>query len=107
MELPCAQEPHVLGDHDEGAGGRLGEAEPQHHLSRVEPAVVIHRNIGDVAEHRISAAEGHERGLGEEKCFQSQRDPTGSAQRMKKTANSLNMRRRGGYPAMGGAIPGS
>jgi hypothetical protein len=53
-----AHEADELGDHDQRPRRRLGHAEPVQHLARRQPAVVLHRLLRDVGEHRIGAAEG-------------------------------------------------
>ena len=42
------------------------EAEPGEHLGRGQPAIVLDGFLRDIGEHRISAAEGDDRHLGEE-----------------------------------------
>src|SRR5919199_3474101 len=45
---------------------RLGHAEPVQHLARREPVVTLDGLLGDVGQHRVGAAEGDHRHLGEE-----------------------------------------
>ena len=56
-----AHEAHELEHHDERAGRGLGHAEAVEHLAGLEPAVVLDRLLGDVGQHRVGAAEGHDR----------------------------------------------
>ena len=61
-----AEERHELHDHDQRSGRGLGQGQAAHHLPRRQPAVDLHRLLGDVGEHGVRPAEGHDRGAGEE-----------------------------------------
>ena len=63
---PAADETDERDDHDERAGRGLAEREAVDHLRRRQPAVVLDGALEDVGQHRVRAAEGEERGLGEE-----------------------------------------
>ena len=52
--------------HDQRARRRLGHAEAVEHLAGLQPAVGLDRLLRDIGEHRIGAAEGDDRHLGEE-----------------------------------------
>ncbi len=64
--LPAGHEADELQHHDERAGGRLGEPQPVHRLRGGDPAELRDRRLIHVREHRVGAAERHERRLGEE-----------------------------------------
>ncbi len=49
-----------------GPGRRLGQRQPVHHLAAGQPAVGLHRLLGDEREHGVRAAEGHQGGAREE-----------------------------------------
>ena len=45
---------------------RLRQRDAVERLRRRQPAVLAHRRVGDVGQHRVGAAEGHQRGDAEE-----------------------------------------
>ena len=55
--------------HDERARSRLGEAKPDGHIASRDPAVSLYRLLGDIAQHRIRAAERDDRTLGEKQAL--------------------------------------
>ena len=61
-----AEEGDELDHHDQRTGGRLGERQSAHHLPRCQPAVDVDRLLGDVGQDGVGAAEGDDRGAGEE-----------------------------------------
>ena len=64
--LPAGHEADELQHHDERARRRLGEPQPVHRLRGGDPAELRDRRLVHVGEHRVGAAERHERRLGEE-----------------------------------------
>ena len=67
-QVPGPHESHILGHHDQRAGGRFGQAKADEHLLGAEPAVA-HGDIGDVGQHGIGTTEGDEGRLGEKKAI--------------------------------------
>ncbi len=61
-----AEERDELHDHDQRARRGLGEGEAADHLAGCEPAVDLDGLLGDVGQHGVGAAEGDQRGAGEE-----------------------------------------
>ena len=52
--------------HDQRAGGGFAQREAVDHLRGGEPAVVAHRALIHIGQHGVGAAEGEQRGFGEE-----------------------------------------
>ena len=63
--IPTAEESSELQDHDERTGSRFGKAESIEHLICPEPLIMFDRQLRDIGQHGISAAECHERGFAE------------------------------------------
>ena len=53
-------------DHDQRARGGLAEGQAGDHVLGGKPAVVVDGGVGDERQHRVGAAEGDQRGDGEE-----------------------------------------
>ena len=70
---PCPEIPHKGHDHDQRPRRGLAERQPIDHLRRAEPTVLLHRSLVYVRQHGISAAEGHECGLGKKRRHARQR----------------------------------
>src|SRR5262249_25922971 len=70
--LPPAHEAHKLHHHDPRAGRRLGQTQSVHHLSRLEPAIMEERLLGDVRQHSVSAAKGDHGGFAKENALAKQ-----------------------------------
>ena len=80
-----AEEGHELDDHDQRAGGGLGQRQAAHHLARRQPAVDLDRLLGHVGEHGVGAAEGDQRGPGEEQPLRGE-DAAGAGQQRRRRA---------------------
>ena len=61
-----AHEADELHDHDQRPGRRLGHAQAVQHLAGPQPAIGLDGRLGDIGQHRVGAAEGDHRHLGEE-----------------------------------------
>ena len=61
-----ADEGHELDHHDQRPGGRLRQGESGDHLAGGEPAVDLHRLLGNVGKNRVGTSEGDQRSAGEE-----------------------------------------
>ena len=64
-----ADEGDELHHHDQRPGSGLGQGEAADHLARGEPAVDVDGLLRDVGEHGVGAAEGDDRGAGEEQAL--------------------------------------
>ena len=63
---PAADEADEGDHHDQRPRRRLAERQPVDHLPGAQPVVLLDRALEHVGQHRIGAAEGEQRGLGEE-----------------------------------------
>ena len=63
---PAADEADKGDNHDQRAGSGFAERQAVDHLAGGQPVVVFDAALVDVGQHGIGAAEGHQRGLGEE-----------------------------------------
>ena len=81
---PAADEADERDDHDQRPGRGLAERQAVDHLRRAQPVVVLDGALVDVGQHRVGAAEGEQRGLGEEPA------PSASASRPSRTRASAS-----------------
>ena len=70
---PAADEADEGHHHDQRARRGLAERQAVDHLRAAEPLVLLDRALVDVGQHRVGAAEGQQRGLGEEPAHLRQR----------------------------------
>ena len=75
-----AEERDELHDHDQRAGGGLGQGQAADHVAGGQPAVGLDGPLGDIGEHGVGAAEGDQGGAGEEQPLLGE-DAAGAGER--------------------------
>ena len=103
-------EPDELRDHDERAGRRLRHAQAVQHLAWTQPVVMLHGLLGDVGQHGIGTAEGHDRHLAEEDrclseraaCTQRDQQQNDRHQPQREPDRCRPQRTGDSYPSVGG-----
>ncbi|MOA04000.1 hypothetical protein D3C78_1235320 [compost metagenome] len=68
-----ADEPDEGDDHDQRTRGGFTKRQAVDHLRRRQPSIVTDRALIDIRQHRVGAAKGQQRGLGEEPGHLGQR----------------------------------
>ena len=80
---PAADEADEGHHHDQRPGRGFAQRQAVDHLRPGQPVVVLDRALVDVGQHRVGAAEGQQRGLGEEPAHLRQR-AAGAVQRQQR-----------------------